>query len=130
MALNGISKKGSYEGSSFEVEPKADHISSRALLYDLIRIRSRKLNPTDRILINLIFEGHYKYADLAALLGISESSLTYRIKRLEKLLCRPSRTVSHHWQQPGPEELKIVRMALHDNQSLQTHTMRYHRNFL
>lgn len=85
---------------------------------DIIRSRSKLLNRTDRILIHLVSEGVYKLAELADLLGISESSLHYHIGRLNKIL---GREFLRFFRQPlasGADEWKVARMAYLNGRSL------------
>jgi hypothetical protein len=108
----------SYETIDFKSDSKSDHRFGRIHQNDIIMTRSKLLSPTDRLLINLILEGHYKNIDLAALLGISESLLSYRIRRLTKILGQPFSLLSRQSQRLEPDELKVARMAFLNSRSL------------
>lgn len=88
--------------------------------YEVIRTYSHLLNPTDRLLVNLVLEKNCKYAELAALLGISESSLTHRLKRLERLAGRSCLALTSKLPPLKMNESKIARMNIPGDYSIQS----------
>jgi DNA-binding CsgD family transcriptional regulator len=108
--------------SFFSLNPDMDTSSDRrphmAIQRDIIQSRSKLLNRTDRILIHLVSEGHYTQVELAALLGVSESSLTYHIHRLTKILGHEFNTFFRQSAASGAVEWKVARMAYLNGQSL------------
>jgi DNA-binding CsgD family transcriptional regulator len=91
-----------------------------AMQRDLIQSRSKLLNRTDRILIELTCKGLYTNAQLADLLGISESSLRYHLSRLTKNLSQEFLAVFRQPKSFGVDECKIMLMAHLKGQSIRT----------
>jgi DNA-binding CsgD family transcriptional regulator len=96
----------------------SDYRPYRAAQCETIKSRSKLLSQTDRTLVDLILEGHCKNADMAALLGISESSLSHRIRRLTKFLGQPCFTFFRQSHQLGPDQWKVIRMAFLHGRSI------------
>jgi hypothetical protein len=102
-----------------DMDTSSDRRPGMAIDRDILQVRSRLLNKTDRLLLNLIIEGHCTKAQLAGLLGISESSLSYRINRLTKILGREFRQLFEQ-PQSATDEWKITRMACLNGRPLHT----------
>jgi hypothetical protein len=113
--MTGMRNKKTFSLSNSDMESGSDR---RPLHWDTLPTHYRLLNPTDRVLIHLLVEKQCRRSDLAALLGISESSLSYRIARLTKTLALKSTSLSLRPPYPDLEKHKIARMACLNNHSV------------
>jgi hypothetical protein len=113
-----MSKKRIFLKSEFDAGPELDHRLGVVMERDILQARCKLLNPTDQILFRLAAGGHFTYAQMAALAGISVSSLTHRIRRLTSILSRQYPELFRPSQKPGALDWKITRMACLQDQSI------------
>jgi DNA-binding CsgD family transcriptional regulator len=113
-----MKNKKSFLSLESDIDISSDRRPRLAMQRDIIQSRSKLLNRTDRILVHLVSEGNYKNVELAALLGISESSLTYHIGRLTKILGHEFNTFFRQPLASGADEWKVARMAYLNGRSL------------
>jgi DNA-directed RNA polymerase specialized sigma subunit len=85
---------------------------------DTLKARCELLSGTDRVLMELLLQGHSKCAELAVLLGVSESALSRRIHRLTEVLGGQYLICLRHYKQLSPVEWKVARLAFLNGWSL------------
>jgi DNA-binding CsgD family transcriptional regulator len=84
---------------------------------ELLSSDSRLLNRTDRIIFKLVSSDQYTQAEVATLLGISESSLSYHVAHIKKVLRHEFSTACQLPRRHRSEELKAIRLACFNNRT-------------
>ena len=113
-----MGKKISYETIAPWVDSQQDRKSFLAGQLDTLKARCELLSGMDRVLMELLLQGQCKYADLAVLMGISESALSRRVQRLIGILGGRYSVCLRYRRQLSPLESKIARLAFLDGWTL------------
>jgi hypothetical protein len=113
-----MGKRISYETIAPWVDSERDRKSFLASQLDTLSVRCQLLSGTDRVLMELLLQGQCKYADLAVLMGISESALSRRAQRLIGVLGGRYSVCLRYRRQWSSLEWKIARLAFLDGWTL------------
>jgi DNA-directed RNA polymerase specialized sigma subunit len=113
-----MAKRISYETVAPLIDSGQDCKAVVADQLDTLKVRCRLLSGTDRVLMELFLQGQCKYADLAALLGIAESTLARRIRRLLAMLGGQYSMPLQHRGRISSLEWKIARLAFLDRRTI------------
>lgn len=112
-----IRTKKSYQADVEYIDSNVERVAYPAVPYDMIRLAGALLNPTDRLVLKLAATCGYSLHEVARTLGISESSVHYRMKRLTKKL-NPAHSDSMRLSARfGADLRKAVSMAILGGQS-------------
>lgn len=113
-----MGKRISYETIAPYVDSQQDRKSFLAGQLDTLKARCQFLSGMDRVLMELLLQGQCKYADLAALTGISASALSRRVQRLIDILGGRHSVCPRRRGQLSSLERKIARLAFLDGWTL------------
>jgi DNA-directed RNA polymerase specialized sigma subunit len=114
-----MSKRISYEVIAPLVDSEQDRKPFLAGQLDTLKARCQLLSGMDRVLMELFLQGQCKYADLAILMGISESALSRRVRRLIGILGGRYSICLCRYRQLSHLEWKVARLAFLDGWTLQ-----------
>jgi DNA-binding CsgD family transcriptional regulator len=94
-----------------DVAADSDRRPDLAAQHETLLTCGQGLNRTDRAIWKLVSCGQYTRAEVAALLGIGQSSLSYHIARLKKILRHDFRVALVPSGPNSTEEQKVARIA-------------------
>jgi DNA-directed RNA polymerase specialized sigma subunit len=113
-----MSKRISYETIAPYVDSERDCKPFLTGQLDTLKARCELLSGMDRVVMELFLQGQCKYAELAVLMGISESALSRRVQRLIGVLGGRYPVCLRYRRQLSPLESKIARLAFLDGWTL------------